>query len=124
MMKNIELGEEQIKVMRILWRKKRASAQEITSQLNDDEKISLVSVQMLLKKLVKKNVVAYDVNNRTYIYYPLIEEEQVTRHAVNKFINHIFAGSREDLVSYLVRNEYISSEDFTDLQKLIDDEEE
>ena len=123
-MENIELGEEQIKVMRILWKIKRATAQEITSQLNEYGAISLVSVQMLLKKLVKKNVVSYDVDNRTYIYYPLVAEDQVTRHAVNKFINHIFAGSREDLVSYLVRNEYISTEDISDLSKLIDDGEE
>ena len=123
----LELGKEQMRVMRVLWEMKRASAQEITNALNEDEPTKLVCVQMLLRRLVQKKAVSYDVDNRTYRYFPLIRQEQVTNHALRTFIDHIFAGSTDEMVSYVLKNEPVSPEVLNEIRNLLDgrsDEEE
>lgn len=122
-MKKIELGPEQLRIMRIIWDKERATAQEITDVLNESEPTKLVNVQMLLKKMVAKGAVAYDVENRTYIYHALVNDKNVIHHAVHKFIDHVFAGSLDDMVSYIMKNEDVSDKVLNDIKNMIDKKE-
>ena len=119
-MKELQFGQEQMKVMRVLWEKKRATAQEITDAINEKEPMKHISVQMLLKKLVLKKAVSYDVDNRTYIYYPLVNEDNTINAAMRNFVNHIFAGSKDDLVSHIIKNEYISDKKLKEIQRLLE----
>ena len=123
-MPNIEFGPGQIKIMRVLWDKKSATAQEIADALNEIEQTKLINVQMIFKRLVEKGAVSYDVDNRTYIYYPLVCNNNVIQHAVHSFMDHIFAGSVDDMVSYLIKNERVSSEVLQKIKKMIYEKEE
>ena len=109
-MSKVELGNEQIRVMRVLWEKRRATAQEITDALSTNEPVKLVNIQMLLRRLVQKKIVDYDVVERTYVYFPLVEKDNVTHQALHNFIDHIFAGSTDEMISYVLKNERISPE--------------
>ncbi len=107
-MTDMEFGPEQLRIMHVLWDRKRATAQEITDTLCDQEPVKLVNVQMILKRLVEKDAVAYDVSSRKYIYYPLVENRKVVKGAVRKMVENVFAGSVDDLVSYILNNEKVS----------------
>jgi len=119
-MKVMEFGPEQIKIMHVLWDKNRATAQKITDILSEQEPVKLVNVQMILKRLVEKGAVSYDVSIRKYIYYPLVENTNVVKGAVKKVIDHVFAGSVDDLVSYILTNEKVSPEVLKKAKSLID----
>ena len=121
-MSELEFGQEQMKVMRVLWEKKRATAQEITDAINETEPIKHISVQMLLRKLVQKGAIDYDVENRTYIYYPLVNKKNTINNAMGNFVNHIFAGSKDDLVSYIIKNEYISEKKLKEIRTLLEED--
>ncbi|MBN1290896.1 MAG: BlaI/MecI/CopY family transcriptional regulator [Candidatus Latescibacteria bacterium] len=118
-MTELEFGQEQMKVMRVLWEKKHATAQQITDAINETEPIKHISVQMLLRKLVQKGAIGYDVENRTYIYYPLVNKEKTINNAMRNFVNHIFAGSKDDLVSYIIKNEFISEKKLKEIRALL-----
>ncbi len=68
-MPRLEVGKGQMKVLRVLWEKKRATAQDITDILNRTEPIKFSTVYTFLRLMVKNGVVGYDVDQRTYIYY-------------------------------------------------------
>ena len=119
----IEFGPEQIKIMRVLWDTKKSTAQEIVDILNKVEPTKLVNVQMILKRLVEKGAVAYDVRDRMYVYYPLVNNNHVIQHAVRKFVENIFAGSVDDLVSYILKNEKVSPEVLEKIRNKINNSE-
>ena len=123
-MSKIELGNEQIKVMRILWEKRRATAQEITEALSRHEPVKLVNIQMLLRRLVQKKIIDYDVVERIYIYYPLVEKDKVTNQALHNFIDHIFAGSTDEMISYVLKNERISPEVLEKIRIMLKEKED
>jgi BlaI family transcriptional regulator, penicillinase repressor len=122
-MQKLEIGKGQMKVLRILWERKRATAQEITDILNKAEPIKFSTVSTFLRTLVHKGVAGYDIDQRTYIYYPLVKEESVANHAVKDLIDHVFAGSMEGLVSFILKKKYISAEELAKIQEKLDKKE-
>ncbi len=52
-MSRVRMGKVQLRIMRVLWDRGRASAREITELLNQDEPIAHSTVQTLLRKLVE-----------------------------------------------------------------------
>lgn len=67
--------------MQVLWDRSRANAREITDALNESSEIAHRTVQTLLRQLEAKQAIAHDVEERTFVFYPLIKEDKVTRQA-------------------------------------------
>src|SRR5215467_8151775 len=107
--------------MQVLWERERATARDITDALNAEEPIAHSTVQTLLRQLEEKGSVAHDVVERSFIYYPLVPEERVTRSATRELIDRVFGGDAAGLVAYLLRLERIPRKELQGLRKLIED---
>ena len=59
-MAEIRLGRVQYAIMEVLWRKRRATAREITEELDEAPPLAHSTVQTLLRKLEAKKVVAHE----------------------------------------------------------------
>jgi BlaI family transcriptional regulator, penicillinase repressor len=123
-MSQFRLGRVQMRIMQFLWKKERATAQEITDAVNEQEPIRHSTVQTFLRVLVKKNIVGFVVDKRTFVYYPLADREKVTRDAFHNFISTTFSGSLEGMISYILKNEDITPEQLKKIKKLLDEEDE
>ena len=119
-MKDMELGPGQMRVMRIVWDKKRMTANEIIDIMNEEGNVKRSTVQTFLKTLVRKGLLGYDVEERTFIYYPLVSKDEVAHHALHGLVNHMFEGSMEGLVSFLVNKEKISPRELGFINGLIE----
>ncbi|MFH1739394.1 MAG: BlaI/MecI/CopY family transcriptional regulator [bacterium] len=113
-------GKVQLRIMQILWGKRRTTAREITDSLNATEPIAHSTVQTLLRKLEGKGAVGHDVVNRTFVFFPLVEEDKVTRSTTHELINRVFDGSAGGLVSYLLKHERIPQAELKEIRKLLD----
>ena len=123
-MTEYDMGSGQIKVMRILWRLERATAQDILDELNREETVRRSTVQTFLKVLVKKGLVNYDVKDRTFIYYPVVEDTDVAEHAFQNFVEHVFEGSMDNFLSFFVRDKNIPPEKLKKLRQMLDEKDE
>lgn len=122
-MPRMEVGKGQMKVLRVLWAQKRATAQEVFEILNKTEPSKFSTVCTFLRLLVRNGLVGYDVEKRTYIYYPLVKEDSVATYAVKDLINHIFEGSIDGFVSFMLRKKLISPEELAKAREMLDNEE-
>ena len=109
--------------MKFLWARGKASARDITDALNADEPVAHSTVQTLLRKLEQKGAIAHDVEDRTFLFRPLVEEERVTRSSTREFIDRIFGGSVAGLVAHLLENEKIPKKELEQIKKLIEEKE-
>jgi predicted transcriptional regulator len=123
-MKEFNIGTGQMKVMKVLWKKKKATAQEILAELNAEEPTKRSTVQTFLRLLAGKKVIGYETENRTRIYFPLVEEREVKRHALDDVVEHVFDGSTHDLMLYLFGSDYISDSEIDKVREMLDDNEE
>jgi BlaI family transcriptional regulator, penicillinase repressor len=114
------MGRVQLKIMQVLWQRGRANAREITETLSRAEPIAHSTVQTLLRKLEAKGAIAHDVEDRTFVFYPQVQEDKVKRGAVHDLVNRVFDSSVAELVSYLLQNERVPREELGRIRKLID----
>jgi BlaI family penicillinase repressor len=120
-MSHVRMGKVQLKIMRVLWDRGRASAREITEHLNQDEPIAHSTVQTLLRKLETKGAVRHDATERTFFFLPCVAEENVRRGATHDLVGRVFGGSPAELMSYLLKNERVSRNELEDIRRLIDE---
>ncbi len=114
-----QLGRVQLLIMQVLWERERATAREITDQINESEPIAHSTVQTLLRGLEEKQAVDHKTEGRTFTFYPLIQESDFKQSATHDLLKRVFRGSVEGLVAHLLQSEDVSSEELADLRKLI-----
>ncbi|MHC4178074.1 MAG: BlaI/MecI/CopY family transcriptional regulator [Planctomycetota bacterium] len=120
-MSSPSLGRVQLKIVQVLWEKGRANAREITEALNRQQPIAHSTVQTLLRKLEAKGAVGHDVEDRTFVFYPLVQEDCVKRGAARELVDRVFGGSPAGLLAYLVEDESVSPEELARVRELIDE---
>lgn len=106
--------------MQVLWDRGPSTAREITDVMNRVSPIAHSSVQTLLRTLEDKEAIDHRVEDRTFVFYPLIEADKVTRGATKDLIERVFGGSPAGLVAYLLEHERIPKAELKRLRKLID----
>lgn len=122
-MTELQMGKVQLRIMRFLWEKKKATAREITDALDEIEPIAHSTVQTLLRILEQKEVVRHSVDNRTFIFYPTVKDDKVINNATKDFLDSVFSGSASSLVSYLVKNSYLSKGELNEISEMLNKRE-
>ena len=119
-MTKTKMGQVQLKIMQLLWKMKRATARELTDELNKSEPIAHSTVQTLLRQLEAKGSVGHEQDGRTFTFFPLVQEDKVKKSAARELLQSVFEGSVGGLVAYLLENEKVSSDELTKIRQLID----
>ena len=118
-MASTQLGRVQLLIMQVLWNKKRATAREITDAINELEPIAHSTVQTLLRGLEEKGSAAHQTEGRTFVFYPLVEEDKFKQSATADLVDRVFGGNAATLVAHLLKNENVSRKEINEIRKLI-----
>ncbi|NJK91759.1 MAG: BlaI/MecI/CopY family transcriptional regulator [Blastochloris sp.] len=122
-MQKIGLGRVQMRIMRVLWEKKQATAREITEELSCEKHIAHSTVQTLLRKLEEKGAVGHEIQGRTFTFKPKVDQGLVTQGVIQDFISRIFHGDAAELAMHLVKHERLSKEELAQIRTLINERE-
>lgn len=118
-MEATQLGRVQLRIMQVLWAKGRATAREITDEINASEPIAHSTVQTLLRHLEDKRSVSHEAEGRTFVFFPLVKEREFKQSATRDLVERVFGGSVASLVAHLLKNEKVSQEEIAEIRKLI-----
>lgn len=105
--------------MQVLWDKHSATAREITDSINRSEPIAHSTVQTLLRGLEEKGSVSHKTEGRTFVFFPLVEEDDFKQNATSDLVERVFGGNAATLVAHLLRNENVSRKEINEIRKLI-----
>lgn len=121
-MAGTKFGQMQLRIMQILWEKRRATAREITDALNQSAPVAHSTVQTLLRGLEDKGAVSHEVEGRIFMFFPLVEEDRYQHHATHDLLQRVFGGNVTSLVAHLLKNENVSEGELQEIRRLIDQE--
>lgn len=118
------LGKVQLQIMQVLWRRERATAREITEELNrqkaeDAPPIAHSTVQTLLRKMEAKGAITHRIEDRVFIFEPVHERNDVMTGVVSDVLTRLFNRSVSGLVAHLVKHEKISPEEMERLRQIV-----
>jgi len=115
-MKSLTKAEEQ--VMQVLWKLKNGFLKDILENSPEPRPHSN-TVATILKILVEKGFVEYEVQGRNNLYRPLVTKAEYGKKSVNQLVKGYFEGSPAKLVSQFVTDNKLSLEELEALPKQI-----
>ena len=117
-----QLTEAELRLMKALWEKGRATVGEIADALNTDPPLAYNTVLTTLRILETKGFVRHEKEGRAFVYEATIAREDASSGALKHLLTRFFDDSPELLVANLLKNEKIGAKELTRLKRLIADQ--
>ncbi len=99
--RSLVLTDHELRLMEVLWKKKRATVSEVTAALPSPA-LAYNTVLSTLRTLEQKGHVAHEELGRAYAYSPLVERHEAARSAVNHVLVRFFQNSPNALAMTLL----------------------
>ena len=121
-----EISNAEFEVLEALWQHYPASANDIIEKLNcndksQDKQWHDKTVKTLLNRLVKKQAINFEKQQRHYLYFPLLERETYTLKESKSLVERMFSGKLAPLVAGFAKQNDLNKDDITALKSLISD---
>jgi BlaI family penicillinase repressor len=118
------ISEAEWDVMRVVWERHPVTAATVAREVRSRRDWSVRTVKTLLSRLVRKGALDYEVDGKRYLYRPLVEREDCARAESRSFLDRVFGGAVRPALVHLVREADLSTEESTELLRLLDAEGE
>lgn len=113
------LHRAELEVMKIIWGKGEATVRDVWEVLYRRRGLAYTSVASIMRKLEEKGFLTHRVVGRSYVYRPLVGEEEVSKGMLRDLLDRLFEGSVEKLLMALAEVEDISEEELDRLKRRI-----
>lgn len=114
----INITESEWKVMQVIWNEPYLTLGEIKKRLDKVIVWDRTTINTLIRRLKKKNVVGVK-EARYNQYYALVSEDECLLQEMNSFLDKFFYKSPQKLMATLVKHENFSKEDIEEIEALL-----
>ena len=115
------LSKAEEKIMKILWKKKTAFMKDIMEAI-PDPKPAKTTVSTLLKRMIEKEMVGYEMMGNVRHYKPLIAKKNYFSKRFDEFKGAFFNDSSTQFASFFTKDTNLSISELEEIQKVIGDE--
>lgn len=116
------ISEAEWEVMKVFWSATaKATANEVIEKLGENTDWKPATIKSLINRLLKKNALGYEQEGKTYLYYPLVSEEECIRAESNSFLQRLYGGSLKPMFVNFLKQEKLSTEEVEELKKILDE---
>ncbi len=103
-------------ILKVLWDQGSSSVRIVHKQLMQREPdLAYNTVQTMLRIMEDKGLVGHILDGRMFVYSATFTRDQ----SMAYFLERVFDGAASQLISSLLRNERVSSEELEEMQALI-----
>lgn len=119
-----QLTPLQLDLMRVLWARKEASAQEVHAALAEDRGLALTTIATLLRRLEKRGLVTHRTEGRQFLFRARVNENEARGAMVAELAERLFDGDAAQLMHHLLSANQLRPGDLARVRKLIDEHEQ
>ncbi|MBT0585455.1 BlaI/MecI/CopY family transcriptional regulator [Alteromonas oceanisediminis] len=116
-----DISSAEYDVLDAVWDGYPVTSNEVVSRLNQRKSWHNKTVKTLLGRLVKKQVLAFEKQQRKYLYRPLIAREEYTKNETTSFVSKLFNGKIAPMVAGFANQNTLSKQDVKELKALIEE---
>lgn len=115
------LPDSELEVMRVLWKKERATARDVYNHLrHEGSRWTYATVNTLLQRLEAKQMATADKTGISYVYSPKITKQKVIKKRVRDIVDKLYEGSGSSLVLHILRSERLTDTDVTEIRAALE----
>lgn len=94
------IPDAEMKIMCLIWEKKGLFLKDIL-ELDDYRNRSNTGIATLLKRLIDRGFVRYEIIGKSRCYFPVVQKKDYFKNYINKIIDEFFFGNKEKFLEYL-----------------------
>jgi predicted transcriptional regulator len=115
----VDLTRRESQIMEILYRRRRATVEEIRAELPDASSAS--SVRKLLDIMIERGLLAREYEGPRYVYFPAVKPEDASRSALKQLLRTFFNNSPGSAIAALldIRSTQLSAAEYRQLSNLL-----
>ncbi|HYE20254.1 MAG TPA: BlaI/MecI/CopY family transcriptional regulator [Tepidisphaeraceae bacterium] len=117
-----QISDAEWDVMKVLWDRGSAAAQDVVDALAVERNWAPGTVKTLLGRLVKKGAAKVEADGRRFLYRPACSRDAVVRAEAKSFLRRVFDGAVTPALVHLVRAGNLTRKDIDDLKKVLERE--
>jgi predicted transcriptional regulator len=121
--KSPTLTEGELRLMEVLWQKRRATVAEVAEALPPPP-LAYNTVLTTMRILEQKGHVRHQENGRAFVYEPVLQRDQAATSAVQSVLKRFFGDNPAALALRLIEDEQPDATELERLKSLIDKYEE
>ena len=116
--------DAELAILRVLWERGASTVRQVHENLSRERPSAYTTALKMLQIMTEKGLVRRDESDRTHIYYAKLTEEQTQRQLVRDLLDRAFGGSSSKLVMQALAARRASTEELTEIRRLIEGREE
>jgi len=113
-------NDVELEILRVVWKLKKCTVRDVHDALQLTRKSGYTTTLKMMQVMCEKGLLHRDDAERPQVYSPAVPEEQTQKQIVGELIRKVFGGSARKLVMHAVQNDKISSEEISEIRKLLD----
>ena len=115
----VDLTRRESQIMEILYRRRRATVEEIRAELPDAPSPS--SVRKLLDIMIDRGLLAREYDGPRYTYFPAVKPEEASRSALKQLVRTFFNNSPGSAIAALldIRSAQLTPAEYRHLSNLL-----
>ena len=117
--KSPTLTEAELRLMKILWEKGRATVNDVVKVLPPDQPLAYKTVLTVLRILEQKGYLKHTKQSRAFVYYPVVERDEARSRAIKDIVSRFFDDEPELLVLKILEDEQINLSELSQLKQMI-----
>ena len=114
------ISESEWEIMSVLWEEAPLTANDVIIRLQERTDWKPKTIRTLLDRLVKKNVVGVNKEQRIYTFFPLYSQNECQHAEAESFVKRIYGGTLKSMLVQFIQEDSLSEEDIQELRSMLD----
>ena len=114
------ISESEWLVMRVLWSKGEATANEVVEELAGRTRWNPRTVKTLITRLTGKGAVKFRKEGRMYRYYPVVAQADCVRMERKSFVRRVYGGTMKTMLAAFIKDAELSKKDIAELKRILE----
>ena len=111
--------DSELEILQILWEFGAMTVRELNDKLNKERKVGYTTSLKMMQIMTEKGLLSRDTGQRSHVYSPLLQSEEVQFTMLEHILKTVFKGNRSNLVLQALGNQDASPEEISEIKSLI-----
>jgi predicted transcriptional regulator len=112
--------DAELEIMQVLWKYGPNTVRFVNDRLSENKEVGYTTTLKILQIMHAKGMVGRELQGRTHIYKPALDEAETQAKLLNRLLETAFGGSSKKMVMSLLGNSKASGTELEEIKKLID----
>ena len=117
--KQLRPTDAELEILQILWELGPVSVRTVNERLNERREVGYTTTLKIMQIMLEKGLVVRNTASRSHIYAAGVQETDIQKQLLNRFVQSAFRGSASQLVMQLLGNHKATEEELEQIKALI-----